>query len=228
MENYKAKWYPRTTDHNYLTIFMQFQPYLFSLCPVTWNISGRLSNCMELSLWEYKWNAQIFKDRQQAQKNNVIWDVTKYIQKTVLIHNHQIAKEFGICSGRMCVFLIYVPCLRASLQSKQCMAHLPKQTDQMEQLVYYAVSVCFRSTTVERRPPECVGHRWSKKATYGNPKTTMQPEESLSKNFEEIIPIIAEKGVGGRQARQPNTKKHKAWIIILATERRGVLLACSN
>lgn len=41
--------------------------------------------------------------------------------------------------------------VRTSLQTKQRMAHLPKQTDQMEQLVYYAVSVCFRSTTVERR-----------------------------------------------------------------------------
>lgn len=41
--------------------------------------------------------------------------------------------------------------LRASLQSKQGMAHPPKQTDQMEQLVYYAVSVCFRSSTVEGR-----------------------------------------------------------------------------
>lgn len=29
------------------------------------------------------------------------------------------------------------------------------------------------------------------KATYGNPKTTMQPEESLSKNSEEVIAIIA-------------------------------------
>lgn len=99
--------------------------------------------------------------------------------------------------------------LRASLQSKQGMAHLPKQTDQMEQLVYYAVSVCFRSTTVERRYPECVGHRWSKKATYGNPKTTKQPEESLSKNFEEIIPIIAKKGVGGRQLALAKTSQYK-------------------
>lgn len=68
LENYKAKWWPRTTDHNYLTVFMQFQPYLFSPCPVTWNISGRLRNCMELSLWEYKWNTQIFKERQHAEK----------------------------------------------------------------------------------------------------------------------------------------------------------------
>lgn len=69
------------------------------------------------------------------------------------------------------------------------------------------------------------------KATYGNPKTTKQPEESLSKNFEEIISIIAKKGVGGRQfatAKTTQYKKHKAWIIILATEKRGVHLADSN
>lgn len=69
------------------------------------------------------------------------------------------------------------------------------------------------------------------KATYGNPKATTQPEESLSKNFEEIIPIIAKKAVGGRHfalAKTTQYKNHKAWITILATEKRGVLLADSN
>lgn len=59
----------------------------------------------------------------------------------------------------------------------------------------------------------------------------MQPEKSLSKNFEEIISIIAKKGVGGRQfalAKTTQYKNHKTWIIILATEKRGVLLADSN
>lgn len=100
LENYKAKWWPRTTDHNYLTVFMQFQPYLFSPCPVIWNISGRLRNCMELSLWEYKRNTQICKKGNMLRKN-VTWGATNYIQKTVLIHNHQIAKEFEICSQRI-------------------------------------------------------------------------------------------------------------------------------
>lgn len=71
----------------------------------------------------------------------------------------------------------------------------------------------------------------NQKATYGNPEPTIQPEKSLSKNFEEIIPIIAKKGVGGRQSALAKTtqyKKHKTWIIILATEERGVLLADSN
>lgn len=66
------------------------------------------------------------------------------------------------------------------------------------------------------------------KATYGNPKTTRQPVESLSKNFEEIIPIIAKKGVGGRQfalAKTTQYKKHKACF---ATEKRRVFLADSN
>lgn len=79
LENYKAKRWPRTRDHNYFTVFMQFR--LYSPCPVKWNISGRPRNCMELSLWEYKWNTHIFKDKQHAQKNNVIWDATKYIKK---------------------------------------------------------------------------------------------------------------------------------------------------
>lgn len=51
----------------------------------------------------------------------------------------------------------------------------------------------------------------NQKATYGNPKTTMQPEESISKNFEEIIPIIAKKGVGSRQfalAKRTQYKKN--------------------
>lgn len=101
LEDYKVKRWPRTRDQNYLTVFMQFQPYLFSPCPVTWNISGRLRNCMELSLWEYRWNTQILEDRQNAQKNKVIWDATKYIQKAVLIYNHQLVKEFEIWSRRI-------------------------------------------------------------------------------------------------------------------------------
>lgn len=47
------------------------------------------------------------------------------------------------------------------------------------------------------------------KAAYGNPETTMQPEESLSKNFEEIIPITAKKGVGGRQFALAKTTQYK-------------------
>lgn len=57
------------------------------------------------------------------------------------------------------------------------------------------------------------------------------PEKSLSKNFEEIFYIVAKKGVGDRQfasAKTTQQKNHKAWIIILATEKRGVLLADSN
>lgn len=47
------------------------------------------------------------------------------------------------------------------------------------------------------------------KATYGNLKTTIQPEESLSKNFEEIIPIIAKKGVGSRQFALVKTTQYR-------------------
>lgn len=66
------------------------------------------------------------------------------------------------------------------------------------------------------------------KATYGNPKPTTQPEESLSKNFEEIIPITAQKGVGGRQFALAKTSQYKKHKACLATEKRGVLLADSN
>lgn len=33
LENYKAKRWPRTRDHNYFTVFMQFQLYLFFSMP---------------------------------------------------------------------------------------------------------------------------------------------------------------------------------------------------
>lgn len=60
------------------------------------------------------------------------------------------------------------------------------------------------------------------KATYGNPKTTRQPEESLSKNFEEIIPIIAQKGVGGRQFALAKTTQYKKTQSLLGNrEERG-------
>lgn len=100
-ENYKAKRWSRDQRPQLLDCFHAVSTILFSPCPVSWNISGRLRNCMELSLWEYRWNTEIFKDRQNAQKSKVIWDTTKYIQKAVLIHNHQLVKEFEICSRRI-------------------------------------------------------------------------------------------------------------------------------
>lgn len=53
----------------------------------------------------------------------------------------------------------------------------------------------------------------------------MQPEESLSKNFEEIIPIVAKKGVGGRQfatAKASQLKKTQSLNYHLGNrEERG-------
>lgn len=93
-------------------------------------------------------------------KTNVIWHATKYIQRQVLIRNDQMAKDLEIHSLEEYthIFLIYVlwnTCKSFAPKQTECtaqgMEHPPKWTDQMEQLVYFAASVCSRPTIVGRR-----------------------------------------------------------------------------
>lgn len=89
-------------------------------------------------------------------------------------------------------------CARALLQSKQNARHQEWHIfpNQMEQLVYFAGSICSRPTTVGRRLSECPGQGWREKQ---HRATTLQPEKNLSKIFEEILYSTAKKGVGGTQ-----------------------------
>lgn len=93
-------------------------------------------------------------------------------------------------------------------RTAQGMAHLPERTDQMEQLVYFAASVCSRPTT-GRWYSEHAGQGWREKQHIATPKPQCSQRSVFQKNFEEIFHIIAKRGVDGRQLALAKTTQQK-------------------